>query len=136
MNVYVVTDYWLMWSHCVLQDCVIAECGEMGPDEPLTQDNEGLGDVYPGFPADASDLDFTDVRPKLPILSFILDKVIALLTRIFGFFQRATIEEVAITIKNAGTHYFKQQEFSKAKRKYSKAQRYDWLHLGICTSAL
>ncbi|ELU12765.1 hypothetical protein CAPTEDRAFT_170435, partial [Capitella teleta] len=78
-------------------DCVISHCGEIGSNEAVLEDNEGLGDIYPGFPADATDLDFHD---------------------------REKIEEVAMLIKAAGTHYFKEQEFTKAKRKYTKAKRY------------
>ena len=45
----------------VKQDCIIADCGELQPGEgDGIVDNEGLGDVYPGFPDD-SDLDFSEV---------------------------------------------------------------------------
>ena len=45
----------------VSQDCIIADCGELQPGEgDGIVDNEGLGDVYPGFPDD-SDLDFSEV---------------------------------------------------------------------------
>ena len=46
--------------HC-LQECLISNCGELGPGEDDGVLVDETGDNYPTFPDDATDVDFKDV---------------------------------------------------------------------------
>jgi len=80
------------------KDCVISGCGELalGEDDGVVPEDDGTGDKYPSYVAEA-DIDFKD---------------------------KAAVSEAARVIKESGNHWFKQQDYSKAKRKYNKAIKY------------
>uniref|UniRef100_A0A3P8UZ68 Peptidyl-prolyl cis-trans isomerase D n=1 Tax=Cynoglossus semilaevis TaxID=244447 RepID=A0A3P8UZ68_CYNSE len=80
-----------------VKSCVIADCGEhKDGDSWGIAPNDGSGDVHPDFPED-SDIDFKDVDKVLPI---------------------------AEDLKNIGNTLFKNQNWTAAVNKYSKALRY------------
>ncbi|RWS29765.1 Peptidyl-prolyl cis-trans isomerase D-like protein [Leptotrombidium deliense] len=77
--------------------CVIENCGQLeaGTTHSFTQ-NDGTEDTFPNFPDDCNE-DLTKIESVL---------------------------EIGQKIKSAGNHFFKNEDYVKAKSKYKKALRY------------
>lgn len=82
------------------QECVISDCGEIpaGEDDGFVAD-DGTGDKYADFPSD-SGLDFLSKDSKDTVLFISND------------------------VRQIGNTLYKEKQFEKAKKKYSKALRY------------
>ncbi|CAG9856322.1 unnamed protein product [Phyllotreta striolata] len=90
-----------------LGNLTIGDCGELKPDEPWNyHENDGTEDQFPPWPDDWEQQE----QPDDPV----------------------EMENVLISIKNSGNHFYNSGDFPVAERKYLKCLRYiDWFNKKI-----
>ncbi len=109
------------------QECVILDCGELAPgvDDGVSADDSG--DNYAAFPDDATDVDFKDVSCALSLSFQTCPSFIPVHKKetldAFLLLQKEKVVEISLVIKQAGNKFFKEQQFTKAKKKYDKSLR-------------
>ncbi|KAH9925012.1 peptidyl-prolyl cis-trans isomerase Cpr7 [Epithele typhae] len=96
-----------------IEPCVIADCGELQPDDPaLKESSTGDGDIYEDYPEDQDPVEGKDVgeEPQVAL-------------------------QIAKEVREVGNRLFKEGKFEAALHKYQKAVRYIDYHVDLPESS-